>query len=239
MTCIKYAVLTLLIILPCHSFAADNIRKISVTGKSETVVAAQYAIIKLNLKYVKKEMNQSHAELMKNITKLSNALAKIGLTEKDIKRSLVLQGPEHSLIRDTEVLKGYYSQCQIDLNVNDIGKMALVYKELANFKNLTIESTEFKRNDEFDIRKTEYEKALQAARKKAEYMTQALQAKMGKVHSIREFNLETGPDTIPATEAVAANISRRQREAYTSNEPVSEYGNIKITALVSVEFELE
>lgn len=239
MPLIKFAVLSLLVLLPCQLFAADNTRKISVTGKSETVVPAQYAVIKLNIKYIRKEMNQSHAELLKSMTKLSAALINIGLAEKDLKRSLILQGPEYSWVKDSEVLKGYYSQCQIDLHVNDIGKMPLVYKELANFKNISIQDTDFKRNDEFDIRRAEYEKALQAAKKKAEYMTQALQTKVGKVHSINEFSFEDGPLNYPASEAVAANIRTKDKALSSRSEANAEYGSIKITALVAVEFELE
>jgi len=227
---IKVALLSLiLIILPYQTFAAENVRKITVTGKSETVLEAHYAIIQLNIKYVKKEMNQSHIELIKTISKLTNELKNIGLTDTDIKKSLILQGQEYSWEKESRVLKGYYSECLIDLHVKNINKIADVYKELANYKSITIQGTDFRRNDEFDIRKIEFEKALQAAKKKAEYMALTLNTKIGKVYSIQELSSEN-------CFTVSTYTNVRPREA---SEDKTGYGNIKITALVVVEFELE
>lgn len=231
MTCFKFILLLLIVGLPVQSYATENIRKVTVTGKSETVVAAHYAVIKLNIKYVKKEMNQSHTDLMKTISKLTADLNNIGLPDADIKKSLVLQGQEYSWEKDSRILKGYYSECSIDLYVKDINRMAAVYKELANYQSITIQDTGYKRNDESDIRKSEFEKAIQAAKKKAEYMTQTLNAKMGKVHSIREISSEND------ISEHYANL--REREMSKTGGAESGYGNIKIAAVVVIEFELE
>lgn len=227
---IKIALLSLILILPCQTYAAENIRKITVTGKSETVIEAHYAIIQLNIKYVKKEMNQSHIELIKTISKLTNELKNIGLSDTDIKKSLILQGQEYSWEKDSRVLKGYYSECLIDLYVKNINKIADVYKELANYQSITIQGTDYRRNDEFDIRKIEFEKALQAAKKKAEYMAQTLNTKIGKVYSIQELSSENC-----FTVSTYTNVLREKEPS----ESKSGYGNIKISALVVVEFELE
>ncbi len=227
---IKIVLLALIVVLPVKTYANENVRKITVTGKSETVVEAHYAIVKLNIKYVKKEMNQSHIELMKTISKLTDELKDIGLTDADIKKSLILQGQEYSWEKDSRVLKGYYSECSIDLYVKDISKMAAVYEELSNYQSITIQDTDYKRNDEFDIRKVEFEKAIQAAKKKAEYMTQILNVKIGKVHAIHELSSENC-----FTVSTYANVLREKE----SSEVKTGFGNIKISALVDVEFELE
>ncbi|MCJ7545558.1 MAG: SIMPL domain-containing protein [Deltaproteobacteria bacterium] len=227
MKLIKIFLLVLIFILPIHTYASDYVRTITVTGKSETVVEAQYAIINLDIKHVRNEMNLSHDELMKTISKLTIELEKIGLADADIKKSLILQGQEYSWEKESRVLKGYYSECLIDLYVKDINKIAAVYKELANYRSITINGTEYKRNDEFDIRKTEFEKALQAAKKKAEYMARALDRKIGKVYSIQEVSPEN---------YVAANLYEKDKD---SGGAKAGFGNIKISAMVVVEFELE
>jgi uncharacterized protein YggE len=228
----KIELLILMMILPFQAYAAENVRKITVTGKSETVLEAQYAIIKIEIKHVKKEMNQSHIELMKTISQLNNELKNIGLTNADIKKTLILQGQEYSWEKDSRVLKGYYSECLVDLYVKNINKISEVYKELANYQNITIQETEYKRNDEFEIRKIEFEKALLAAKKKADYMAQTLDTKIGKVYSIQElsaFNLL----------AINTYSNVLREEAREERDSKSGYGKIKITALVLVEFELE
>ena len=114
---------------------------------------------------------------------------------------------------------------------NDIIKMADLYRTLAGHRDITIGSTEFKRNDEFELRKTEFEKALQAAKKKAEFMAQALGAKIGRVHSIAE----EGEESWIMSKGYATNIIDKGE---VSGAPVS-YGTIRISARVMVEFELE
>ncbi len=214
------------------SFAEESkdIRKITVSGKAENTVEAQRAEISLSVKLVKKEMSQSHAALTGELSKLSKELNVIGIPDKDIKRSLVLQGAEYNWEKESNVLKGYYAECYVDVTVNDITKMADVYRTLAGHKNITIGSTDFKRNDEFDLRKAEYEKALLAAKKKAEFMAQALAAKIGKVHSIQEVAGDNWFET-----KVSANVLEKRE----SSGGQSSYGTIKITARVMVEFELE
>jgi len=229
MRLIKIALLGLVVILPIHTYASEDVRKITVTGKSETVVEAHYAIIKLDIKHVKKEMNQSHVELMETISKLTREMKKMSLPDADIKKSLILQGQEYSWEKGSRVLKGYYSECLIDLYVKDMDKIAEVYKVLANYQSITIQETDYKRNDEFDIRRIEFEKALQAARKKAEYMTQILNVKIGKVHSIQELSSENF-----LAVSTYANVAERE-----SSQVKTGFGNIKISALVVVAFELE
>ena len=214
------------------SFAeeAKDIRKITVSGKAENTVEAQKAEIDLSIKIVSRDMSQSHAALTRSLSGLEKELKAIGLDEKDIKRSLVLQGAEYNWEKNSNVLKGYYAECFVDVTVNDIREMADVYRILAGHKDLTIQSTEFKRNDEFELRKAEFEKALLAAKKKAEFMAQALGAKAGRVHAIVEGSAETWP----MLEGFAKNMEKRE-----SSGGQTSYGTIKITARVMVEFELE
>ena len=229
--CLAFAACMLM--LPVStSFAEESkdIRKITVSGKAENTVEAQRAEISLSVKLVKKEMGQSHAALTGELSKLSKELNAIGIPDKDIKRSLVLQGAEYNWEKESNVLKGYYAECYVDVTVNDITKMADVYRTLAGHKNITIGSTEFKRNDEFELRKAEYEKALLAARKKAEFMAQALGAKAGRVHSI----VEEGAEDWSGIHGYAGNVEKRE-----ANGGQLSYGTIKVSARVMVEFELE
>lgn len=215
------------------SFAeeAKDIRKITVSGKAENTLEAQKAEVNLSIKIVRKEMSQSHAALTGELSRLAKELNAIGLPDKDIKRSLVLQGAEYNWEKESNVLKGYYAECYVDVTVNDITEMADVYRTLAGHRDLTIQSTEFKRNDEFEVRKAEFEKALLAARKKAEFMAQALGAKAGRVHAIVEESAETWPVL-----KGYMNVSAHKPEK-TGDQ--TSYGTITISANVIVEFELE
>jgi uncharacterized protein YggE len=232
MRSIKIALSVLMLTLPVQVSAAENIRKITVTGKSEITLDADHAIIQLEIKHIKKEMSQSHRALTETIAKLTKALMSIGVTDKDIRKSLILQGPEYSWEKNSRVHKGYYSECIVELDVNDISKMAAIYRELANYQNITIQGTDYKRNDEFDVREKEFEKALLAAKKKAEHMAQALNVRIGKVYAIQELSL----DNLVLGHTYANVEAKKERML---GEDRTGYGNIRISALVVVEFELE
>ncbi len=232
MRIIGLALALMIMLSSSASFAeeAKDIRKITVSGKSENTLEAQRAEVNLSIKIVKKEMSQSHAALTGTLSSLEKELKTIGLAAKDIKRSLVLQGAEYNWEKESQVLKGYYAECYVDVMVNDIRKMADVYRTLAGHKDITIQGTAFKRDDEFELRKAEFEKALLAAKKKAEFMAQTLGARIGKVHSIQEVGSENW------LEARAYTNVTGKGDAGGSQ---TNYGTIKITARVTVEFELE
>lgn len=223
------ALFILMMFLSSNVFAVENIRKITVTGKSEITLDAQLAIIQVEIKQVNKSMDKSHSALLENIEKLTRGLKSIGLTDEEIKKSFISQGQERSWEHNSEVFKGYYSKCMTDIHVKDISKMSDVYQVLSDYKNVTIENTDFKRNDEFEIREKEFDKALQAARKKAEHMAQTLNVKIGKVHSIQELS----------SEYVSSNIYSNAAYKEKAVKDNSGYGTIKIVASVIVEFELE
>jgi uncharacterized protein YggE len=222
-----------MVTLPFHAAAeaSKDIRTITVSGKAEKTLEAHRATIRLSIKHMKPEMNQSHVALMETLSRLTRELKAVGLENKEITKSLVLQGAEYSWEKNSHVLKGYYSECYMDVTVNDIKKMPDVYRVLADHKTVTIQNTDFERNDEFEVRKAEFEKALLAAKKKAEFMAQTLGAKIGKVHSIQEV----GADNWFEAKPYEANVMEKRE----FNADQTGYGTIKITARVMVEFELE
>ncbi len=234
MRIINLMLVAFIFMLPFSASAAEetkDIRKITVSGKAENTLEAHRATIQLSIRHVKKEMNQSYAALTATLSRMIKELKAVGLEDKDIKKSLVLQGADYSWEKDSQVLKGYYSECLVDVNVNDIKKMPDVYRVLAGHKTITIRDTEFERNDEFEVRKAEYEKALLAAKKKAEFMAQTLGARVGRVHSIQEMGAENWFEV----KAYAANVAEKGELGGGQTG----YGTIKITARVMVEFELE
>ena len=211
---------------PCE---AKEIDKISVTGKAEVTLQAHNATIYFKVRHLKKSMAESHSKLIATMSDLTKGLKAKGLKDDDIKKSLVLQGKEHTWKDDSYILSGYYSECYMESKINDISRIADVYNELAKYENVSITGTEFKRDDEFEIREAQFKAALLAAKKKAEHMARTLDAQLGKVHTIEEIS--AGGYWAPQGYSNAV-----------SDSPVSEssagYGSITISGKVRVEFEL-
>jgi hypothetical protein len=222
---LAFAVFMLMLRSPLLCRRIKRHRKITVSGKAENTVEAQRAEISLSVKLVKKEMSQSHAALTGELSKLSKELNAIGIPDKDIKRSLVLQGAEYNWEKESNVLKGYYAECHVDVTVNDITKMADVYWTLAAHKNISIQST-FQTQRRFDLKKrsTRRRSLLQ---EKGEFMARRSR-QMGS-YSIRKWTGKLGWQTV---------CGKFQGKEESSGGQ-SSYGSIKIIARVMVEFELE
>ena len=214
-------------LLPNLVYANDELRKVSVTGKSEITLDAQYSIINFELKFVRKDIDQSYQGLQQTLATVVGNLKKIGLSDKEITKSIIRQGSEYSWQNNSRVHIGYYSSSSVRLRVNDIDKIHVVYNELSKYDSLTIHSTEYGRNDEFERRNEEFRKALLAAKEKAEFMAGTLNASVGPVIRIQEEsvgNFFTG------------SVYRNQAE---SDQVGGTFGAVAITATVKVDFELK
>ncbi|MDH3973805.1 MAG: SIMPL domain-containing protein [Deltaproteobacteria bacterium] len=220
-------ILFILLVFSNTAFAGDNIRKISVTGKSKVSLDAQYSIIHTELKYVKKTVDESYKELQKGLSAIIENLNKVGLTNQVITKSLIMQGEEKRWENKSWVHVGYYSSCNIQLRINNLSKLPSIYKELSRYNALAINSTDYGRNDEFERRNEGFKKALLAAKEKALLMAKSLNAEVGPVFNIHEISVENY-------------ASKKLYSNYRSEESSgSTYGSVDITATVAVEFELQ
>jgi uncharacterized protein YggE len=93
---VSVALFILMMFLSSNVFADENIRKITVTGKSEITLDAQLAVIQVEIKQINMEMAQSYSELSKTIEKLTRGLKSIGLRDEEIRKTFILQGRECS-----------------------------------------------------------------------------------------------------------------------------------------------
>ncbi len=225
---------TVLFVLQVPAKGSDDIRKISVTGKSEIVVRAETATIHIQLRYVKKTMDESKTALNKTLATLTADLKPLGLTDKEIRKSLVSQGKESEWENNSYVFKGYYSECTVELEVKNIDDLVNVYNKLAMYDDISLNNTEYKRNDEFEIRQERFKEALLAAKEKAEHMADVLGVRLGKVHSIAEASSQY----YFATESYSNVMSRGIADSPGMSSNVG-YGDITISAKVAVQFELK
>ncbi len=212
-----------------HAYADNNTRKISVIGKSTTTLEAQYSIIHFLVKRVNPEMDKSYQDLNQTLSGIIKKLKGIGLTDKEMVKSIITQGPEFTWERNSKKHVGYFSSSNVQLRVNDLSLLPHIYNELSQHNSITISTTEYGRNDEFEKRNEEFKKALVAAKSKAKIMAETLEVKVGPVLRIEEIG--SGAIT---TKNTYANVARS-----LVRETGGTFGSVKITATVAVEFELK
>jgi uncharacterized protein YggE len=225
----KKMLLVISVFFFCHALSAqDNVRKISVTGKSTITLDAQYSKISIRVKETDKTMASSHMKLNDTFDQLAKALIDLGIAEDNIKKSIIDQGAEYKWQNNERIFTGYFSSCDIIFNVNDLTTLPAVYQTLANYEQINILGSEYKRNDDFEKRKIEFKKALVAAKEKAAYMAALMDCKLGKVKEITEISSQNY-----FTENVYSNTMRSEQT------PDISFGSVTITAAVHVEFYLE
>lgn len=225
MKLLKIAILLIIFINP--AYAANDNRKITVTGESQVTLEAQYSIIHSELKYVSTEMAKSYTQLHQTLSTVIENLKEIGLTDKEITKSIVRQGSEYSWNNNSREHTGYYSSSTMKLRVNNLENLPLIYNELSKHDTITIHWTEYGINDETENRNIELNKALLIAKEKAVSMAKCLGAKVGPVLHIEE---------VPTKNIV----QRAQYESRAgSNRSGGTFGSVDIIVRVLVEFELE
>ncbi len=222
-----FKILICLLIFSSPVLAGDAAGKISVTGSSEITLEAQYSIIRAELRYVHGEIETSYQNLQQTLADIINQLKQLGLTDKEITKSIVRQGSEYAWKNNSRVHTGFYSSCNMQIRVNDIANIHQVYNQLSKYNLLSIRGTTYGRNDTDNIRNNEYKKALLAARKKAELMAATLGVTTGLVINI----IESGVQTIAPVALLKADAAPAQ--------PGGTFGSVTISAHVVVEFELK
>ncbi len=219
--------LLILFALGGTAFAEDNRRSISVSGKSEISLEAQYAKIRIQIKHVRGTMDEGYRETKETLAAVIDKLKQFGITDQEIIKSSLTQGEEFDWINSLRKHSGYFSAYHIELRVNDLSKLPLIFEELSKQNSLSILSTEYGRNDAFETRNKEFTKALQAAKKKAALMAKSLDADIGPVISINEIS----PSDVRTLNTYSNDISDGSRGGTL--------GMVNISAAVTVEFALK
>ncbi len=214
----------LLLLLPSFSFAEEPTGRITVTGTSELTIAPQYSIIFAELKTVHTEIDASYQDLHTTLTDIISNLKKLGLTDKDITKSTIRQGSEFTWRNNSRVQTGFYSSSSLQIRINDISTIHLIYRHLSKYKSLKINGTKYGRHDTETLRNKELQKALLQAHSKAQLMAATLGLNVDRVINIIESGAQPG-------------VPRPMLRSNSAPENSGgTFGSVTITAQVVVEF---
>ena len=216
----------LVLVFSSAAWAGEDIRKITVTGRSKITLPAQYAVIDTEMRFVEKDINTGHQRLETALAEMIGRLKEIGMVDTDIIKSIVMQGPQYTWKKQERIATGYFAACNVNVRVNDMAKIRFVHDALSRFNALTVRSTRYGRNDTFKMRNAEMEKALLAAKRKAALMAGVLDAELGPVFRIEEHG---------AGAPAPVNVLRMSAAGEKSG---GTFGSVDIEAVVSVVFEL-
>lgn len=209
------------------SFISLNAQEkfINVNGTSEVSVIADRIKFNVNIRTVAESLEQAKKENDYSLEELLKTLKEFEIIKDDIEVSPVSLGKNYEYNQRGREHKGFFAQVNINFLLKDLTKYYLLTNRLSANSGFELSSSYDISNYEAH-NKSAYEKALKAAKEKAEYMAKALGLSLGNVIEIDEAG-QPGPP-VP--------LNRLSTEGDFSEQITS--GKVNITRTVRVKFEI-
>jgi uncharacterized protein YggE len=184
----KYLFLALFVFCFASASAQVNQKYITVNGTSELILSADQINFTVEIKIIDATVEDSKKTNDNDLNELLTILKNIGISVSDINISPIVLGKNYEFIDKERKQKGFYTEVNVFFLLKDLSK----YYDLTN--NLALSNAFEIVNSSYSIsnyelqQKSAYEKALKAAKEKAEYMVKTLGSKLGDVLEIDENN---------------------------------------------------
>ena len=230
----RYAFLLLILLMSTLAFADDNPpRVVKVVGTSDVKVVPDRAVIEIGVEkqnisaaYAKKSADAASREVL-------TALSQNGVDEKDIQTAYLSLQPQYDW--KSGRVTYFVAEQSLTVTVRDLSKLDTLLEALVKAGGNRIGSVRYETSESRKYRDQAREMAVKAAREKAEDLAKALGQSIGKAYSIEEVPQSSSPYSFYA---YAANSSV-ETASPTRSAPTTAPGQLKMTASVTVWFELQ
>jgi uncharacterized protein len=175
--------LLLVIFLSSFSYSQQDQKFINVIGSSELIKKADQMNFNVYIKTVDESIEASKILNDKYLVDLLIMIKEAGIRSEDTEISPLAFGKNYD--RDGSQ-KGYYTQTTISFLLKDLEKYYYLSNKLSSNNAFEI-SAEYSLSKYEQEHREAYVEALKAAREKAEYMTAAMNMKLGEVLEIEEL----------------------------------------------------
>ena len=223
----KFMFLILLLFCSISVNAQENTKYINVNGTSELILPADQINFTIQIKIVDESVEESKKANDKYLNELLTLLKTSEINSKDIEVSPITIGKNYEVIEREREQKGFFTQVNVSFILKDLTKYYDLTNKLSKNNYYEIVNSNYSISDYEAQHKLAYEKALEAAKEKAAYMTKALGVKLGNVLEIDENNYWQSYAT-PFNTVTKVNL----RESDIS-------GNVTIRRSVRVKFSIE
>lgn len=175
-----------LMLLAIQVQAQDSKRFINVLGTAQNSIQADQADISLQVKTIEQSSASSKKQMDAALKQAVDILKKNGIEDKYISVSPVLFGKNYEYNEKGRQQTGFYSMVTVNVLLKDLARYYDLMNQLSVVQPLEIVSANYSLSNIAVHNRTVYEKALAAAREKAEYMAKAMGVELGQVLEIDE-----------------------------------------------------
>ena len=168
--------------------AQQNQKYITINGTSELIRSSDQINFTVQIKIIDATVEESKRTNDKYLNELLTILKNTGFNSNDIEVSPITLGKYYEFIGGERKQKGFYTEVIVSFLLKDLSKYYELTNRMASSNNFEIVNSSYSISDYEFQHKLAYEKALKAAKEKAEYMAQTLGLKLGDVLEIDENN---------------------------------------------------
>ncbi len=222
----KYLFVFFLFLFFATSNAQQAVRFINLNGTAEHIVDADVIIFNIMVRTTSKTLDDAKKKNDDQISNLRKILNELNISKDDFEIQPISFGKEYEWLNSKRVDKGFFASTNVTFKLKDFTKYYETTDMLSSSGSYTVNSYYSLTNFEF-YNKTTYEKALLAAKEKAEYMTKALGVGLGRVMEIEEFGDSQPPMLMR---------NKMEMDSAVGGETIA--GKITIRRSVRVKFEL-
>ena len=208
---------------------------VTVAGEAEMNIAPDEVKFDVTLQSFSKELKTAKTQTDERLKGLIALAKKHGVAESDIQTDYVKVEPRFKGGDDSKTFLGYWVRKDLVFTLRDVTRAEGLLSELLDFGVWRINSISFNTSQMRKYRDQARALAMKAAQEKAAALAGAVGQKIGKAITIEE--------DVPSRGGVSANYSSNSisidRSGTTDSEGTLAIGLIKVSARVTVKFELE
>lgn len=234
---LRASAIVALILTACLLVAADekpNPRLITVTGEAEINVAPDEVVFDVSVQTINKDLRAAKSQTDERLKKLMDLTRKYKITAQDVQTDYIKLEPRYRGGDESRLFLGYSVRKDLVFKLRDVTQAESLLSEVLESGITRINSIRFQTSRLRTYRDQARSLAIKAAQEKAVALTREIGQTIGKAYSIAEGVPERGY----ASQNSMANISSSVDSDSVDTEGTLSLGQIKITARVTVQFEL-
>jgi uncharacterized protein len=238
----KYALMRVsaiaaLILATCVLVAADqnpSPRLITVTGEAEINVAPDEVVFDVSVQTINKDLRQAKSQTDERLKKLMDLTRKYKIAPLDVQTDYIKLEPRYRGNDESRLFIGYAVRKDLVFKLRDVTQAESLLSEVLESGITRINAIRFQTSRLRTHRDEARAQAIKAAQEKAVALTREIGQGIGKAYSIEE----EAPQRGYASQNVTANYSSTVSGDSVDTEGTLSLGQIKISARVTVRFEL-
>jgi uncharacterized protein YggE len=231
-------VIALLLALALPASAADDKpepRLITVTGEAEVLVVPDEVVFDLTVQTLNKELRVAKAQTDERLKKLIELTRRYNVEARDVQTDYIKLEPRYRGNDESRLFIGYSVRKDLVFTLRDVSRAEEMLSEILESGITRINGVRFQTSQLRKYRDEARASAIRAAQEKATALTAEIGQKIGKAYSIEE---ETTPSRSLYSQNSSANNMTIVGDDAASSEGTLSLGQIKVTARVTVRFEL-